>query len=147
MRYYKDFYVSELEKQFNKVLESIDGDFTIFTSLRDGVYCTPVEHPSEDKIMSARDAIKSLHGITLSSLIRTDGERIPAVTLHTLFMYAAVESFEHTTELCISSEFLSATENAFIFRIYLYVLNKWLEEFLYTEPLEVVTIFYDKFND
>lgn len=147
MFYHRECYVSELEKQFNHVLGSTEGEFTVFLSMRDGVYCSPIEHPREEDIKAVCDAVKSLHTVTLASLHSTDGERIPAVTLQTLFMYAAVESFQHATELCVSSEELSPTRNAFAFHIYLYVLNKWLEEFFYTEPLETVTILYDKFDE
>lgn len=145
MIYKHEYKVSELENAFNVVLKE-DSDYVIFCSMRNGIYCDAIEHPSQEEINEVKDAVSSLFNLTLASLNIIDGVQTPAITLQSLFYFSASQSFHHAAELCLdTNNDLSPTRNAFAFRIFFYILQRFLEDFFYEgDRIEAVTIHYDK---
>ena len=148
MIYEREYNVSDLEDGFEVVLKE-DSDYVIFCSMRNGIYCDEIERPKNEEINAVKDAVLSLFQLTLSSLHSIDGEQMPAIALQSLFYYSASELFRHAVGMCVKQKNeLSQTRNAFAFRIYFYVLQRFLEDFFYDgDRLEVVTINYDKEYD
>lgn len=147
MTYKKTFLASELYELFNEIVYSSDGEFVLYCAMKNGVFCKECK-PTTDQINEARDAIMSIHELIMSSLQSTDSHDFPATAFISFIYTAMSEAYEQSNSLCVeNSEHLSPVANAFLFRAYFYLMGKFIEETFYDDPIEVITVKFDKFKD
>lgn len=147
MVYKKTYLSSELDELFREIVYSSDGEFVIYCAMKNGVFCKECK-PTIEQIDEARGAIMSINSLIMSSLHSTDSRPFP-VTAYITFIYTAMsESYEQSNSMCLKNlGELSPVANAFLFRAYFYLMGKFIEETFYDDPIEVITVKFDKFKD